>query len=116
MTITNIISAIGNNSSVYPLIVRDCGIEVPAKILLTYNQNKKDDKEIGKLKELIETQQSLMVSGIIGGKDAVKKQDELKRQLKERMISVKEIEENDKTVKDQGNNLPAIIKKENILN
>jgi len=64
----------------------------------------KDDKEIGKLKELIETQQSLMVSGIIGGKDAVKKQDELKRQLKERMISVKEIEENDKTVKDQGNN------------
>ena len=54
----------------------------------------KDDKEIGKLKELIETQQSLMVSGIIGGKDAVKKQDELKRQLKERMISVKEIEEN----------------------
>ena len=74
----------------------------------------KDDKEIGKLKELIETQQSLMVSGIIGGKDAVKKQDELKRQLKERMISVKEIEENDKTVKDQGNNLPAIIKKENI--
>lgn len=75
----------------------------------------KDDKEIGKLKELIETQQSLMVSGIIGGKDAVKKQDELKRQLKERMISVKEIEENDKTVKDQGNNLPAIIKKENIV-
>ncbi len=75
----------------------------------------KDDKEIGKLKELIETQQSLMVSGIIGGKDAVKKQDELKRQLKERMISVKEIEENDKTVKDQGNNLPAIIKKKILL-
>ena len=46
MTITNIISAIGNNGSVCPLIVRDCGIEVPAKILLTYNQNKKDDKEI----------------------------------------------------------------------
>ena len=56
-----------------------------------------------------------MVSGIIGGKDAVKKQDELKRQLKERMISVKEIEENDKTVKDQGNNLPAIIKKKILL-
>ena len=49
MMITNIISAIGNNSSVYPLIVRDCGIEVPAKILLTYNQNKKDDKEIAYL-------------------------------------------------------------------
>ncbi len=49
MTITSIISAIGNNSSVYPLIVRDCGIEVPAKILLTYNQNKKDDKEIAYL-------------------------------------------------------------------
>ena len=28
---------------------------------------------------------------------------------------LKEIEENDKTVKDQGNNLPAIIKKENIV-
>lgn len=49
MMITNIISAVGNNSSVYPLIVRDCGIEVPAKILLTYNQNKKDDKEIAYL-------------------------------------------------------------------
>lgn len=49
MTITNIISAIGNNSSVYPLIVRDCGIEVPAKIALTYNQNKKESREIAYL-------------------------------------------------------------------
>ena len=49
MTITNIISAIGNNSSVYPLIVRDCGIEVPSKIILTYNQNKKESKEIAYL-------------------------------------------------------------------
>lgn len=44
MTITNIISAIGNNSSVYPLIMRDCGIEIPAKIALTYDQNKKSQK------------------------------------------------------------------------
>lgn len=49
MTIANIISAIGNNSSVYPLIVRDCGIEVPTKIALTYNQNKKESKGIAYL-------------------------------------------------------------------
>lgn len=45
MSIVNIISAIGNNNSVYPLLVRDCGIEVPTKVALTYNQNK-DDKEV----------------------------------------------------------------------
>ena len=49
MTISNIISAIGNNSSVYPLIVRDCGIEVPTKIALTYNQNKKESNGIAYL-------------------------------------------------------------------
>ena len=48
MTITNIISAIGNNNSIYPLLVRDCGIEVPTKVALTYQQNKKD-KEIAML-------------------------------------------------------------------
>ena len=45
MSVVNIISAIGNNKSIYPLIVRDCGIEVPSKIALTYNQNLKDSKE-----------------------------------------------------------------------
>lgn len=49
MALVNIISAIGNNSSVYPLIVRDCGIEVPTKVALTYNQNKKESKEIAYL-------------------------------------------------------------------
>lgn len=49
MMITNIISAIGNNSSVYPLVLRDCGIEVPTKIALTYEQNKKESKEIAYL-------------------------------------------------------------------
>lgn len=44
MSLVNIISAIGNNSSIYPLIVRDCGIEVPTKIAMTYNQNKEDKK------------------------------------------------------------------------
>ena len=48
MAIVNIISAIGNNSSIYPLLVRDCGIEVPTKVLLTYKQNK-DDEEVAKL-------------------------------------------------------------------
>ena len=49
MALANIISAIGNNSSVYPLIVRDCGIEVPTKIALTYYQNKQESKEIAYL-------------------------------------------------------------------
>lgn len=44
----NIISAIGNNSSVYPLLVRDCGIENVAKVTLTYKQNLKESKEIAK--------------------------------------------------------------------
>lgn len=48
MTITNIISAIGNNNSIYPLLVRDCGIEVPTKVVLTYNQNK-EDKDVAML-------------------------------------------------------------------
>ena len=44
MSLVNIISAIGNNNSIYPLIVRDCGIEVPTKIAMTYNQNKEDKR------------------------------------------------------------------------
>lgn len=44
MSVINIISAIGNNSSLYPLLVRDCGVEVPAKVVMTYNQNLKDSK------------------------------------------------------------------------
>lgn len=48
MTITKIISAIGNNNSIYPLLLRDCGIEVPVKVGLTYKQNK-DDKNIAYL-------------------------------------------------------------------
>lgn len=49
MTITSIISAIGNNNSIYPLLVRDCGIEVPVKIGLTYEQNKKESPKVAKL-------------------------------------------------------------------
>lgn len=48
MTITNIISAIGNNNSIYPLLLRDCGIEVPTKVALTYQQNK-SDKDVAML-------------------------------------------------------------------
>ena len=44
MTITNIISAIGNNRSVYPLILRDCGIEVPSKVYITRKENLKESK------------------------------------------------------------------------
>ena len=49
MSLTTIISAIGNTNKQYPLIVRDCGIEVPTKIVLTYNQNKDESKDIAKL-------------------------------------------------------------------
>lgn len=44
----NAISAVGNNSGVVPLLVRDCGIEVPTKVIQTYNQNKKDSPVIAK--------------------------------------------------------------------
>lgn len=46
MIVTNIISAIGNNSSIYPLLVRDCCIEVPSKILIARKENLKESKEI----------------------------------------------------------------------
>ena len=42
--ITNIISAIGNNRSIYPLILRDCAIEVPSKIYITRKENLKESK------------------------------------------------------------------------
>lgn len=46
MSIVNIISAIGNNSSIYPLLLRDCGIEIPSKVLMTYHQNLKESKQM----------------------------------------------------------------------
>ncbi len=47
MKLTSIISAIGNNDSIYPLLIRDCGIENPTKVVMTYKQNKAD-KNIAK--------------------------------------------------------------------
>ena len=44
MTITNIISAIGNNTSNYPLLVRDCCIEAPSKILIARRENSKESQ------------------------------------------------------------------------
>src|SRR5574344_990794 len=44
MAITNIISAIGNNSSIYPLLVRDCCIEAPSKILIARRENSKESQ------------------------------------------------------------------------
>lgn len=46
MAIINMISAIGNNSSVYPLIVRDCCIEAPSKILIARRENLKESKSM----------------------------------------------------------------------
>ena len=46
MTISSIISAIGNNSTPYPLIVRDCFIEAPSKILIARKENLKESREL----------------------------------------------------------------------
>ena len=46
MSFINIISAVGNNRGVAPLFVRDCCIEIPAKVSLTYNQNLKDSEQM----------------------------------------------------------------------
>lgn len=46
--VINTISAVGNNSSIYPLLVRDCGIEIPSKVAMTYSQNLKDSKQMAK--------------------------------------------------------------------
>jgi len=48
MSFVNIISALGNNNSIYPLIVRDCGLENTAKVFMTYRQNAPDSKFIAK--------------------------------------------------------------------
>lgn len=48
MSLINVISALGNNNSIYPLIVRDCGIENFAKCVLTYKQNAKESKMIAR--------------------------------------------------------------------
>lgn len=46
MSFINIISAVGNNKGIAPLFVRDCCIEIPSKLSLTYNQNLKDSKQM----------------------------------------------------------------------
>ena len=46
MSLVNIISAVGNNRGVAPLFVRDCCIEIPTKVGLTYNQNLKDSRQM----------------------------------------------------------------------
>ncbi len=48
MSLVNIVSALGDNSSIYPLIVRDCGIENLAKCVMTYKQNAKESKFIAR--------------------------------------------------------------------
>lgn len=45
MNISSIISAIGNNSTIYPLLVRDCCIEVPSKVFIARKENLKESKE-----------------------------------------------------------------------
>ncbi len=69
--VTNIISAIGNNNSLAPLIVRDCGIENPMKVFLTYKQNKAN-KEIAYLATRERVIDEYSVSSVwLGGVPAV---------------------------------------------
>ena len=44
MTVASIVSAIGNNSTPYPLLIRDCFIEVPSKIYVTRKENLKESR------------------------------------------------------------------------
>lgn len=107
------------------------------ELAIAYKEKIKSAPEINKrydeTKEMVENHRAMFASGrIVGekyGEQLVNNENkisELKRVSKtdidkwEKVIEDvekddKEIEENDKTVKDQGNNLPAIIKKENIV-
>lgn len=44
MSLVNVISAIGNNKSIYPILIRDCCIENPTRIFATYNENKSNQQ------------------------------------------------------------------------
>lgn len=117
--------------------ISDADIEKWKKLIAEVD---KEDKKVEQLKELIDTQQSFIVSGAISGTNVIKKQDELKKELKEKTKTVKDFEEKDEMnvnrdvdLKKMTNNireaienaeknenleqkqLPAIIKKENIL-
>jgi len=48
MSLINIVSALGNNKSIYPLLVRDLAIENLAKCTMTYTQNAKESKFIAR--------------------------------------------------------------------
>ena len=117
--------------------ISDADIEKWEKLIAEVD---KEDKKVEQLKELIDTQQSFIVSGAISGTNVIKKQDELKKELKEKTKTVKDFEEKDEMnvnrdvdLKEMTNNireaienaeknenleqkqLPAIIKKESIL-
>lgn len=118
--------------------ISDADIEKWKKLIAEVD---KEDKEVDQLKELIDTQQSLIVSGIISGPDVIKKQEDLKQELKEKTMTVEDLEEKDEmnvnrdvnleqmtnSIRDAVENeeeraeeseeemLPAVIKKENIL-
>ena len=118
--------------------ISDADIEKWKKLIAEVD---KEDKEVDQLKELIDTQQSLIVSGIISGPDVIKKQEDLKQELKEKTMTVEDFEEKDEmnvnrdvnleqmtnSIRDAIENeeeraeeseeemLPAVIKKENIL-
>lgn len=119
--------------------ISDTDIEKWKKLIAEVD---KEDKEVDQLKELIDTQQSLIVSGIISGPDVIKKQEDLKQELKEKTMTVEDFEEKDEmnvnrdvnleqmtnSIRDAIENeeerteepeqeemLPAVIKRENIL-
>ena len=113
----NIISAIGNNKSIYPLIVRDCGIEIPAKVLMTYNQNKNDKKIawLGARERFIDeySVSAVWLGGIPLidkiGKFLIKKSKGLNSDINMKLFGTDEFQNIDKNIKDFAQKAPEAV-------
>ncbi len=118
MSLVNVISAIGNNKCVYPLLVRDCGIEVPAKIAMTYNQNKEDKKVawLGARERFIdEYSVSAVWLGSIPlidmlGKKAIKKFKKLNSDVNMKLFNNEKLQNIDKNIADFAQKAPEAVK------
>lgn len=118
MSLVNIISAIGNNKCVYPLLVRDCGIEVPAKIAMTYNQNKEDKRVawLGARERFIdEYSVSAVWLGSIPlidkvGKKVIKKFKNLNSDVNMKLFNKDKLQNIDKNITDFAQKAPEAVK------
>lgn len=118
MSLVNVISAIGNNNCVYPLLVRDCGIEVPAKIAMTYNQNKENKKVawLGARERFIdEYAVSAVWLGSIPlidrlGKSLIKKFKNLNSDVNMKLFNKDSLQNIDKNIEDFAQKAPEAVK------